>query len=248
MKKFLFFCLSMILIFTSAPMSSFAYSYGDPNEEAVAEAYKEMVAKAQEKKFDEVKAIYETVQKEIDMHMGPEPSAIILEAIENKDEDTIVSAMQKVLVLNVARRLENVEKNFDNYDTSKRLLAKAFATYKALSPIVQQNDAELDEKLKQQFDVALQSLGNPGLFGVGKKESNINQFKESKQTILKALQDQFELENIETGHFTEEDLDRLAAAKKKEWTDLSDVKNWIPIIAIIAVIVAVVVYAVRKRK
>ncbi len=55
----------MILIFTSAPMSSFAYSYGDPNEEAVAEAYKEMVAKAQEGKFDEVKAIYETVQKKL---------------------------------------------------------------------------------------------------------------------------------------------------------------------------------------
>ncbi|MGJ7035196.1 hypothetical protein [Anoxybacillus eryuanensis] len=248
MRTILFFCLSLILIFTSAPMSSFAYSYGDPNEEAVAEAYKEMVAKVQEKKFDEVKAIYETVQKEIDMHMGPEPSTIILEAIENKDADTIVSAMQKVLVLNVARRLENVEKNFDHYDTSKRLLAKAFATYKALSPIVQQKDAELDKKLKQQFDVALQSLGNPGLFGVGKKESNIDQFKESKKTILQALQDQFELEDVETGHFTEEDLDRLAAAKKKEWTDLSDLKNWIPIIVIIGVIIAVVVYAIRKRK
>ncbi|MCX8001785.1 MAG: universal stress protein [Anoxybacillus mongoliensis] len=248
MRTILFFCLSLILIFTSAPMSSFAYSYGDPNEEAVAEAYKEMVAKVQEKKFDEVKAIYETVQKEIDMHMGPEPSTIILEAIKNKDADTIVSAMQKVLVLNVARRLENVEKNFDHYDTSKRLLAKAFATYKALSPIVQQKDAELDKKLKQQFDVALQSLGNPGLFGVGKKESNIDQFKESKKTILQALQDQFELEDVETGHFTEEDLDRLAAAKKKEWTDLSDLKNWIPIIVIIGVIIAVVVYAIRKRK
>ncbi|MBB5354751.1 F0F1-type ATP synthase gamma subunit [Anoxybacillus mongoliensis] len=248
MRTILFFCLSLILIFTSAPMSSFAYSYGDPNEEAVAEAYKEMVAKVQEKKFDEVKVIYETVQKEIDMHMGPEPSTIILEAIENKDADTIVSAMQKVLVLNVARRLENVEKNFDHYDTSKRLLAKAFATYKALSPIVQQKDAELDKKLKQQFDVALQSLGNPGLFGVGKKESNIDQFKESKKTILQALQDQFELEDVETGHFTEEDLDRLAAAKKKEWTDLSDLKNWIPIIVIIGVIIAVVVYAIRKRK
>ncbi len=238
----------MILIFTSVPMSSFAYSYGDPNEETVAEAYKEMVAKVQEKKFNEVKAIYETVQKEIDMHMGPEPSQLILEAIENEDDETIISVMQKVLVLNVARRLENAERNFDNYDTSKRLLAKAFATYKALSPIVQQKDAELDEKLKQQFDVALQSLGNPGLFGVGKKESNIEQFKESKQTILQALQDQFELESVETGHFTEEDLDRLAAAKKTEWTDLSDVKNWIPIIVIVGVIVAVLVYAIRKRK
>lgn len=248
MKKLLFFSLMLLVILTSVPISSFAYSYGDPNEEAVAEAYKEMVAKVQEKKFDEVKAIYETVQKEIDMHMGPEPSAIILEAIENKDEDTIISAMQKVLVLNVARRLENVEKNFDHYDTSKRLLAKAFATYKALSPIVQQKDAQLDEKLKQQFDIALQSLGNPGLFGVGKKQSNINQFKESKDTILQALQDQFELESIETGHFTEEDLERLAAAKKKEWTDLSNVKNWIPIVVIVGVIVAVVVYAIRKRK
>jgi hypothetical protein len=248
MKKWLFFCMALIVVFNFAPHDALAYSYGDPNEEAVAEAYKEMVAKLENNRFDEAKAIYETVQKEIDMHMGPEPSEVILEALEKKDKQLVIDSMRKVLVLNIARRLENVEKNFEKYDTSKRLLAKAFATYEALSPVVQEKNRELDQKLKKEFDQALQSLGNPGLFGVGKKESNIEQFKKSKETILSSLQKEFKLKSLEVGHFSESDLERLASAKKKEWTDLSKAKNWIPLIVIVVIIGAVVVYAVRKKK
>lgn len=49
MKKLLFFSLMLLVILTSVPISSFAYSYGDPNEETIAEAYKEMVAKDERK-------------------------------------------------------------------------------------------------------------------------------------------------------------------------------------------------------
>ena len=45
--------------------------------------------------------------------------------------------MDELLVLNIARRLESVEQNFSEFDTSKRLLAKGYATYEALSPKIE---------------------------------------------------------------------------------------------------------------
>jgi hypothetical protein len=152
MRRFcLFFSLALIFILNSIPAAAFAYSYGDPNEEKVAEVYKQMAEKLNEQppNFTEARKIFETVKEEIDMHMGTDPSQAVLSALDKKDKKAVLANMEKILVLNVARRLENIEKNFEQYDTSKRLLAKAFATYEALSPIVQAKDAALDKQLRE---------------------------------------------------------------------------------------------------
>lgn len=249
-RFFLFFSLALIFILNSTPISVFAYSYGDPNEEKVAEAYKQMAEKLNEQppNFAEARAIFETVKEEIDMHMGKEPSQAVLAALDKKDKEAVLKNMEKILVLNIARRLENVEKNFAQYDTSKRLLAKAFATYEALSPMVQGKDAALDKQLKDEFNKALQSLGNPGLFGVGEKETDIEQFKKSKETILTSLQKQFGLKSLKVGHFSESATEKPQEVQKKEWTDLSKLKNWIPIAILVIVIAGAVVYSWRRKR
>ncbi|WP_078413971.1 hypothetical protein [Priestia abyssalis] len=246
MKKMLLLCLVMIFIINSHIIQVSAYSYGDPSEETVAEAYKEMAAKLNESppNFAGAKAVFETVQEELDMHMGTEPSETILKDIENEDGEAVIQDMQKVLVLNIARRLESIEKKFEEYSTSKLLLAKAFATYEALSPVVQDNN--VDSEIRAEFDKALESIGNPGLFGVGQKEANIDAFKESKENILGSLQKQFKLPSLEVGHFTEGES--VESTGKKEWTDLSDFKNWIPIIIIVIVIAAIVGYSIAKKR
>lgn len=246
----LFFCGLLIFILNCVPMNVFAYSYGDPNEEKVAEAYKQMAEKLNQDppQFAEAKAIFETVKEEIDMHMGTEPAKTVLADIEAEDKNAALENMKKILVLNIARRLENVEKNFNEYETSKRLLAKAFATYEALSPSVQAKDAALDQQLRDEFDAALKSLGNPGLFGVGKKQSNMEQFKKSKENILNSLQKQFKLKSLEVGHFTESAEEKPDEVAKKEWTDLSKLKNWVPLAVLVAVIAAVVVYSMRRKR
>ncbi|MEW5320878.1 hypothetical protein V2J23_01670 [Geobacillus thermoleovorans] len=251
MKSFrFFFYIAMIVILNFIPLKAFAYSYGDPNKEAVAEAYKQMKEKLNEQppNFDSAKQIFETVKKEIDMHMGTEPSEAVLSALESKDRQAVIKDMEKILVLNIARRLDNIEANFDQYDTSKRLLAKAFATYEALSPVIQGKDPALDKQLRTEFDKALQSLGNPGLFGVGEKKSDINVFKKSKETILTTLQKQFGLKSLKVGHFSESAAEKPDAVQKKEWTDLSEAKNWIPLIVIAVVIIGAFLIYVRRRK
>ncbi|MFT9600923.1 hypothetical protein [Mesobacillus sp.] len=249
MKKAIFFCFSLILILiNSSPMTANAYSYGDPNEEKVAEVYKEMQLKLDEDppNFSAATSLFETVKEEIDMHMGTEPGEVIMESLEAEDKEATNENMEKLLVLNVARRLENIEKSFEEYDTSKKLLAKGYATYQALSPKVESNNPEVDKEIKADFDAALEALGNPGLFGVGKKPSDIEVFKEKKEEILNVLQDEFNLPSLEVGHFA--DTEEQESTGKKDWTDRSNIRNWVPLILIVAVIGAIVVIGIKRRK
>lgn len=245
-KKWL--VLFFFLIGTFAPNAA-AYTYGDPNEEAVAEAYKSMLVELNKEPADYANAMkyYETVQEEVDMHMGADVSEVILGQLENEEKEEAIASMERLLVLNIARRLENIEKNFDEYDTSKKLLAKAFATYTALSPKVQADNTELDETLKTAFDTALESLGNPGLFGVGEKPADVEQFKESKAMILTELQEEFDLESLEVGHFSESATE-TADVKNSDWTDLTKLSNWLPLLIIVGILAAVIIFVRKKRK
>ena len=161
MKKAIFFYFLMILILiNSTPLNANAYSYGDPNEEKVAEVYKEMQLKLDENppNFSASKTLFETVKEEIDMHMGTEPGAVIMESLNAEDKEATIENMEKLLILNVARRLESIEKNFEEYDTSKKLLAKGYATYQAVSPKVEANNPDVDKEIKADFDAALAAL------------------------------------------------------------------------------------------
>lgn len=248
-KPILFSLLLMFFLNSIFTISANAYTYGDPNKEVVAEVYKEMLVKLDENppNFIEARKIYESVKQEVDMHMGPEPSKIILAGIEQEDKEAVTQNMEKLLVLNIARRLESIEGNFAEFDTSKKLLAKAYATYEALSPRVESVNPDLDKALKTKFDETLASLGNPGLFGVGKKESNLDEFKKKKGEILSALQKEFKLKSLEVGHFSESATE-TQSVKNKEWTDLSNIRNWMPILLIIAVLIGIVIFTVRKKK
>ena len=173
MKKFSVLFFIIALIFNSIPLSSaFAYSYGDPNEEKVAEVYKEMVVKLDENPPNYNSAIknFETVKEEIDMHMGPEPAKLILNNLNNKDKEATLNNMEKLLVLNIARRLESIEKDFVEYDTTKRLLAKAFATYDALSPKWKLKNPRMIRKSERILIRHLKHWGIPDCLVSGKKK------------------------------------------------------------------------------
>ncbi len=249
MKKLFFsFMLFVLTVSSLTSLSAHAYTYGDPNEEALAEAYKAMLIELDKNPADyaTAKKHFETVKEEVDMHMGPEPAKIILQNLKDKNKEQAIENMDKLLVLNIARRLENIEKNFSEYDTSKRLLAKGHATYEALSPKVESRSPELDQEIRTEFDQALKALGNPGLFGVGKQEADLDAFNASKDSILTSLQKEFNLKSLEIGHFSESATETDNG--KNEWTDVSNIRNWIPLLLIVGLLIAIIVVAKRKRK
>ncbi|MGD8191265.1 hypothetical protein ACQCN2_14900 [Brevibacillus ginsengisoli] len=249
-RKVILSLLLLVLVVTVQPHLASAYSYGNPNEEAVAEVYKKVVAALNQTPpdFAGAKTSFLTVKEELDMHMGTKPGEAIAQSLDQQNKAAAIDAFQKTLVLNVARRLDGVDKDFTDYKQGKLLLAKGLATYDALSPVVKAKDPALDQKIRQDFEQELQSLGNPGLFGVGVKAPDQALFKTKKDEILKTLQEQFQLKSLEVGHFS---VGADVGNQKEQGSAASSMgglKNWLPIIVILLVLALIIIRTLRKRR
>jgi hypothetical protein len=241
----LFVCMLATMLL---PLSAGAYSYGNPNEEAVAENYKQVVAKLNQNPpdFKGAEQVFQPIKEELDMHMGPEPAKAIQERLASEDKEAALEAYHKTLILNIARRMESVEQDFKNYEQNKVLLAKARATYNALSPIVKEKNAQEDGKVRAAYDEALSALGNPGLFGVGVKEPDKARYTAKKNEIFDVLKQEFNMDSLDVGHFKPGEGPGNSA--KKQSTGLGDPKNWVPLVVIIIVLGFIVFRTMRKRR
>jgi len=245
-KKWLISLFALILVVSGVQSTGYAYSYGDPNKEAVADAYELMVGALMKAppNFSEAQAAFDPVKEELSMHMGDEPVAIVQKALDNQQKEETINLMQQVLVLNIARRFEGI--HLDDYANAKLILAKGYATYKSLSPAVAHKDEELDKNIHDSFNQALQALGNPGLFGVGKKETNPALFDESKNFILTSLQNFFGMKSLEVGHFVEGAEGSAGGSAGHNTEQGSNTYIWI-IVGVVVIFLATLFFWRRKK-
>ncbi|MDQ0245831.1 hypothetical protein J2S09_003409 [Bacillus fengqiuensis] len=218
MKKGLFFLLTLIFIFSTVSVNkTYAYSYGDPGEEQLAEAYKELDKYLQQDDWDNALAVYNTYQKEFDLYFT-KTKAPIEAGFEEKNKELVLKSYQYAMLLNIERRLHFAEEQFDDYGQAKLLLAKARGTFNVLEPIlVEKADQQTADEIYKAFDEALTSLGNPGLFGIGSKSNDSAAFTEKTTFILTELQKHFQLptEEKDESHLTEDNLGFLDGKGEK---------------------------------
>lgn len=199
-KKTFTLVLGFLLLF-QASMAS-AYSYGKPDEEDMANVYTIIYAELQKATPDwaKISTSFETVKEEIanPHHFGansPKMVSYFESKIANKNKNGIIPNFQALLVLNIERRLKFVEESFTDYSRAKLILAKGYATFRELKPTVggKLSSAVLADLEKSFNIINEEALGNPGLFGVGKKESNKALFDQHQNKILNALKPSFPL-------------------------------------------------------
>ncbi|WP_335872948.1 hypothetical protein [Bacillus sp. 2205SS5-2] len=249
MKKLLFFSLSVILILNYIGMSTraFAYSYGDPGEEQMAEAYKELEAHLNQGDWQSAKEVYSSYQKEFELYFTKTQPDIEI-AFETQNEELLLRSWQAALRLNIERRLHFADDQFQDYGQAKLLLAKARGTFNVLEPLAL-------EKVSQQkvndiyaaFDEALTSLGNPGLFGIGSKENDQETFVNKIEFIETELRPLFPIVaelNEDESHLTEENLE-LGFANDEIGT--SAFWLWLSL-GLVLLLVILILLNKRKRK
>ncbi|OZM57909.1 hypothetical protein CIB95_06015 [Lottiidibacillus patelloidae] len=239
MKHLLSSIMIIILILTSHSQA-YAYSYGDPGEEPFAKAYINLKMHLENDKWDEVKVIINTYEKDFDLYFSAtKPS--IEKAIETKNKQLLLESYQAAMRLSLERRLFFATEDFEDYGRAKLLLAKARGTFDILRPeVAKKEDEQFISDIYNAFDIALESLGNPGLFGVGSKESDINEFQQQTQYIVKQLKPLFPIETEDDEHFIDEDMygEDLGEGNNTFWL-------WFTIVLVISFLILIIVK--RKR-
>ncbi|HZG88092.1 hypothetical protein [Paenibacillus sp.] len=195
MNRLIRYILPAVVLMMLLPQQVGAYSYGDPSQEAIAEAMKEMIAKLPDSSPDwaAVGEIYKVHRPEIESHFGSSVAATLDADIAAKDKERFLSNYKALLVLNLERRFKYANASVDDYSQSKLLLAKAKGTYDVLAPYVGSDDTH--KAVLTAFDEALKALGNPGLFGVGEEPVDPETFKTKTAFILGKLKPLFPMKS-----------------------------------------------------
>jgi hypothetical protein len=180
--------LLVILSFV-IPNGAWAYSYGDPNKEEVAETFKDMVAKlnASPSNWTGAYDAYIVRKAEIASHFGETIALTLDKNFEVKNKDLVIANYKAILVMNLDRRFDYGKKDINDYSKAKLLLAKAKGTFDVLRPYVEANKPDQMSSLLTAFDKALEALGNPGLFSVGEKPVNPEEFSKQVDYIYQTV-------------------------------------------------------------
>lgn len=168
-------------------MQLHAYSYAAAGKEPTIDA-KEAILKAinnndyksAQTAFNKYEDNYKYLNKEFHSALYEELKI----AIESKDKTSIIKWLNISIASEIERRLDGGLQNIKNYNVAKVMLAKANKFYKILSSSL---DKQTDEKLKSAINQCTLSIGNPGLFGVGAKPANIQEYEKYHQIALKIL-------------------------------------------------------------
>lgn len=180
--------VAMTLLFI-APSQALAYSYGDANTEDVAETFKLVEASlgAASPNWKAAEEAYKVRRSEIESHFGVTVASTLDHNLQEKDVKLTIANFKAVLVMNLDRRFKYAIKDVSDYAATKLLLAKAKATFSTLEPYMSSDSGEIN----QAFEDALEALGNPGLFGVGKKEVDPDLFKKKVNFIYAKVKPAF---------------------------------------------------------
>ncbi|TJY41896.1 hypothetical protein E5161_11885 [Cohnella pontilimi] len=242
--------LSILIAAGLFPASAGAYSYGSANTEAVAETFKLAAGKlnAEPPDWTAAKAAYGEIRSELESHFGKDVTKEMDDAFAAQDKNRVLADWKGVLVLNLDRRFTYAEQVFTDYNQAKTLLAKARATYETLKPYMteQVSDQKLAE-LDQAFEDALNALGNPGLFGVGKKEPNPDLFKQKIKLIYDTVSPLFQEAgggNMATG----EPGASPAPHPPMTQTNKTNTAVTIGAVVIVAAVAALLYWRSRRRK
>lgn len=179
-------CLILLLSF---PLQAFAYSYGDPTKEDIAETFNLILGKLSTASPDWEGAheAYKVRRAEISSHFGESITVTLDQNFKMKQKDLLISNYRYVLYKNIERRLNYARKDINDYGKAKLLMGKAKGTFDVLKPYVQGKIASKVPAIDASLENALKALGNPGLFGVGEEPVMPEEFDKEAAFILNTL-------------------------------------------------------------
>lgn len=189
MRRALFGLIALFFTFPWA-QEAFSYSYAEAEDPMVI-IFREGLIAATEGKWDLARKKSEegiSAQKghlfEADK-LKPEFS----KAIEKRELSKTAELFANLVYISIREKLHRCMRDgLKDFKNDKARLGLARKSYMdALDGNVKKQDAKRSEAILKQFDTALAALGNPGLFGIGAKQSDPGGFEKAVKNIEKQI-------------------------------------------------------------
>ncbi len=169
------------------PQGAWAYSYAAAGKEPLIDGREAMLAAAQAKDWAAAAKALGEVKTEVEylvQHHDAGLAKALSDAIDKKDQTALAAALRRAFASEIERRLDGARQNMNDYQTAKVLVVKSKRFFDAMSaelPADQRSAA--DTGLSQ----ALAAIGNPGVFGAGRKPADPAAFDTARKAALTAL-------------------------------------------------------------
>jgi len=164
-----------------------AYSYAAAGKEVLIDAREAIFKAVNAGDFAAAQDAAHSISIEIgylDQKYAPGLKGTVQTALGSKDAKAIAAALREVFSAEIKRRLEAGAKSLNDYQAAKVLVVKSKRFFDAMA-------AEVPGPTREAIDVglrkALEAIGNPGVFGVGKKPADPVAYKAAVTDVLKAL-------------------------------------------------------------
>ncbi len=170
-----------------ASTSSYAYSYAAAGKEPVIDGREAILTALNQQDFVAVQRAVDGLMDEF-TYLKKEHHVDLFTpmqaAVAAKDAAQVEAVMDRAVVEEIIRRLDGAGKNLADYQVAKVLVVKSKLFLDLITP-------KLDDVHRQQADLAIQgtleSIGNPGVFGVGQAPADPQAFKQQSQLLIDVI-------------------------------------------------------------
>jgi hypothetical protein len=186
--KFIHKLVLLLVIFFNLSSSLYAYSYAAAGKEPTIDAKEEIIKAINTNDFAKAKEVFKAHEKNYKYLSELFVSKLysnLWASLENKDKKEIVKNLEISLGAEIQRRIAGGLKNIKTFNVAKVMLAKANKFYKLLSVSL---DDKTNRELKKAIKTCMNSIGNPGLFGVGSKPANKENYIKNQKIIINIIQ------------------------------------------------------------
>ncbi|VAX16189.1 hypothetical protein MNBD_NITROSPINAE02-298 [hydrothermal vent metagenome] len=188
------FLIAAVFVLASLPGSAFAYGYAEAEDPMVV-LFKSALVEAKNDRWGEVAKLADKGVKSFKDHLfeAEALSPRFADAVKTKNLNLVAETFANLVYVSIRNKIHsNLRENFKNFKNAKSRLSMARKSYiDVLDGNVKKQDAKRSESILKEFDKALEALGSPGLFGVGKKEANAKLYKEAVNAIEASIEKTF---------------------------------------------------------
>lgn len=169
------------------PDAAHAYSYAAAGKEPLIDGREAVLGAVAKADWAQAAAAVTPMKADLDYlgdHHDKTLPADLNAAIAAKDAKAVQAALVRAFAAEIERRLDGAGQNLNDYQTARILVVKAKRFFDAVA-----SDLAADKRKTAEDGLvqALAAIGNPGVFGAGRRPADPAAFATARKATLSAL-------------------------------------------------------------